>query len=168
MRYPHPPMQIPDLKHTNSHLASILGIDDPLDEIGIHLSSVQEPYPATPRNATVFASSGVDGVHYVLLHLPERRFADSPVLEVSPMDADAWSCVGDNLHEFLEIMCQQHEEFIRQDTDRGTTSRAESDQALRVIAALRAHLNLAPRPDHESRCEALSALHLPRIQLDPE
>ena len=52
-------MQVSDLKHTNTHLASTLGIDDPLDEIGIHLSPDHEPYPATPRNATVFASSGL-------------------------------------------------------------------------------------------------------------
>ncbi|QKK07981.1 MAG: hypothetical protein HND58_07185 [Planctomycetota bacterium] len=161
-------MQVSDLKHTNTHLASILGIDDPLDEIGIHLSSVQEPYPATPRNATVFASSGVDGVHYVLLHLPERRVEDAPVIEVSPMDADARHCVGDNLHEFLEIMCQRHEEFIHHTSPRSTPPGAEPHDALRVIAALRTHLNLAPRPDHEPRCKALTALHLPRMQLNPE
>ncbi|MFG0243032.1 MAG: hypothetical protein ACF8R9_09620 [Phycisphaerales bacterium JB054] len=161
-------MNLPDLKHANTHLASILGIDDPLDEIGIYLCSDVQPYHATPRNSTPFAASGVDGVHYVLLHLPERRLEDSPVIEVSPMDSDAWQCVGDNLREFLELHCQWYEEFSRDSAARSECSQAELDDALRVIAAFRDHFHLGPRPDREPRCEALSALHLPRMDLHPE
>lgn len=62
-------------------------------------------YQSTPKNATTFASMGVDGVHYVILRIDGKVRDDSPVVHVSPMDSDDISVLAASFLSSLAVGC---------------------------------------------------------------
>jgi len=61
-------------------------------------------YDSTPKDALIFASSGVDGCHYCAVPNQGRSIDESPVYYVSPMDFEGtvvW--VAKNFIDFLSI-----------------------------------------------------------------
>ncbi len=67
---------------------------------------------STPENAITFAEMGVDWVHYAILKLEGAVRDDSPVIQVSPMDSDDITVLGESIAEFLADGCGvSHEEM---------------------------------------------------------
>ena len=62
-------------------------------------------YQSTPKNAITFANMGVDGVHYAILKLEGAIRDDSPVIQVSPMDSDDITVLGESLLGYLADGC---------------------------------------------------------------
>ena len=62
-------------------------------------------YQSTPKNALTFASMGVDGVHYAILKRGGSVRDDSPVVQVSPMDSDDVTVLGESFLRYLADGC---------------------------------------------------------------
>ena len=72
------------------------------------LDKVREPfkYDATPIGAKVFASMGVDGVHYCIMPRDgDSTLENSPVYRISPMDFSDGMIIwtAKNFHDFISI-----------------------------------------------------------------
>ena len=67
-------------------------------------------YQSTPKNALTFAAMGVDGVHYAILKRGGSVRDDSPVIQVSPMDSDDVTVLGESLLQYLADGCGVSEE----------------------------------------------------------
>lgn len=77
-----------------------------LDECLVLCPPVEDfGYESTPVNAVPFLWMGVDGVHCVILKLDGQVRDDSPILDVSPMDADDLCVLAPSLKEFLAVGC---------------------------------------------------------------
>ncbi len=77
-----------------------------LDDIGLilEIDGSAVSYEITPRNASVFAHTGGDGVHFALLHRGGRPTAASPVVMTVPFAFEnANHVVGENLFDFLRL-----------------------------------------------------------------
>jgi len=69
---------------------------------GIDVAEIR--YDATPKNALVFASTGVDGCHYCVVPKQGVSIDESPIYHVSPMDWEStvvW--VAKDFIDFLSI-----------------------------------------------------------------
>jgi hypothetical protein len=81
--------------------------DDVFMPVGLRLEDPSRPdrgdYESTPTNATTFASTGGDGVHFSVLNVNERDDA-CPVVMTVPMAFDnPNTVVGADLREFLGL-----------------------------------------------------------------
>jgi hypothetical protein len=81
-------------------------------DVGLRLEDPAAPardgeYTASPANATMFASTGGDSVHFSVLHTPGTRDTRSPIVMTAPMSFDQPNLVvGDGLAEFLALGCR--------------------------------------------------------------
>jgi hypothetical protein len=95
------------LARANS-LEGVLGEDNviyPLDE--------EFDYSATPLNAVVFGSMGVDGVHYAILTIDGEIREESPVIVIRPMDFDEpYSLLAPTFTDYLARGCAVSREEI--------------------------------------------------------
>jgi hypothetical protein len=79
-------------------------------DIGLRLEDPAAPgrdggYRSSPVNATMFASTGGDGVHFSVLHTAHA--AGGPVVMTAPAAFDGPNLVvGDGLPEFLALGCR--------------------------------------------------------------
>jgi len=78
------------------------------DEFALMLDKVGDDfgYDATPIGAKVFASMGVDGVHYCIMPRDgDPTLENSPVYRISPMDFDEGTIIwtAKNFHDFVSI-----------------------------------------------------------------
>ena len=87
-------------RHANKHGEGVLG-----DEY-LLLPPVQDfGYLQTPMNALTFCTMGVDGVHFAILQLHGRVQEHSPVVYVSPMDAEAAFVIAGSFLSYLAHGC---------------------------------------------------------------
>jgi hypothetical protein len=87
-------------------------------EFAGHLDIVVEPDDFQDygicRNVRVFASLGVDGVHYALVGIGGAIVDESPVIEVSPTDSESVRFIAPDLVHFLAWGCDvQADEISR-------------------------------------------------------
>jgi hypothetical protein len=71
----------------------------------VHPDSFEVFYP-TPQNATVFARTGGNGIHYSLLHINHVIDEISPVIMTIPFANNPNVVVGESLTDFLCIGCK--------------------------------------------------------------
>lgn len=62
-------------------------------------------YQSTPKNALTFASMGADGVHYAILKREGAVRDDSPIVQISPMDSEDVTILGESLLRYLADGC---------------------------------------------------------------
>jgi hypothetical protein len=63
-------------------------------------------YEATPRNALIFGTMGVDGVHYAILRIDGQVTDESPVIHVGPMDfSQPYVVLGATFVSYLADAC---------------------------------------------------------------
>lgn len=144
-----------------------------LDPIGLLYSGDFAHYDATPTNGEVFATTGGDGTHFVLLDAP-----GNPVVMVVPMAFErAHVIVGDNLREFLCLGCKCGYFGLEQlaydwvgtiewikDPDATTQGQTKG----KVLHGFRQHFNLEPLPDPHKRLNELRHEHRAKIIVDSE
>jgi hypothetical protein len=74
--------------------------------IGLHLSRLGNAgYYCTPVNASTFAGTGGDGVHFSLIHISDKPSDQSPVVMTVLLGIFENVIVGSNLLEFLRLGC---------------------------------------------------------------
>jgi hypothetical protein len=125
-------------------------------------------YSSSPANATTFASTGGDGVHFGVLHTKLEVAAPSPVVMTVPMQFDDPNhIVGASLPEFLALGCvvgyHVLEQLAYDGGRRDLLSRLQSQRTYSspeeevVLSALTEEFQLRPWPDVESRLRELAA-----------
>lgn len=62
-------------------------------------------YHCTPTNALTFGLMGCDGVHYAILTIDGQVRDQSPVLQISPMDADCYHILSPTFLDYLAAGC---------------------------------------------------------------
>jgi hypothetical protein len=62
-------------------------------------------YPSTPKNALTFGTMGVDGVHTAVIKIGGRVRNDSPVVQISPMDAKDVFVLAESFLSYLAHGC---------------------------------------------------------------
>lgn len=146
--------------------------------VGLRLESPAHPhawdYLQTPVNATTFASTGGDGVHFSVLHLTEA----APVVMTVPMAFDTPNqVVGRDLPDFLALGCttayfhlerlayswgrQQTVAELQAPSPRWSVAGEEAE----LMRALRKRFHLQPWDDVAGHLEELEQTYLNRIAL---
>lgn len=87
-------------------LDKFFNIGTSLEPIGLMVSKDFEKYFCTPKEAIVFAHTGVDGIHYCIIPKEnDSSLEKSPVYEISPMDFEnGIVLVGRNFIDFLSLI----------------------------------------------------------------
>jgi len=130
-------------QNVDEHGEGVLGqetlIIPPVTDIG---------YSCTPRNALIFGTMGVDGVHYVILQLDGKVQEHSPVLQISPMDFDQEdSVIASSFLDYLAYGCNVAPSKI-------ATQLTDSNQAEQLVKMLATHFK-HERLLQENRLEKL-------------
>lgn len=138
-----------------------------LDDIGLLFALGVRGYDRTPRNATVFASTGGDGVHFSMLHREGEVRPDSPVVMTVPFAfEDSNHIVGGDLREFLNLGFHDgyfsiegiaHED-TRDEEIEALSGEADTDpwpEKVRLLQMMRERFALHPWPDVRARLEEL-------------
>ncbi|MCC7388274.1 MAG: hypothetical protein IT431_05855 [Phycisphaerales bacterium] len=138
-----------------------------LDDIGLLLELGVRGYDATPRNATVFATTGGDGVHFSLLHRGGEVRIDSPVVMTVPFAFESPNHIaGADLREFLDLGFHTGYFSLEGIAYSGTrdeeisalSGAVETDpwpEKVRLLGLLRDRFSLRPWPDVEARLAEL-------------
>jgi len=136
------------------------------DRMGIlgeeHLIFPPDPdygYEATPRNALTFGAMGVDGVHYAILTTDGAVKDDSPVIQISPIDSDAYAALAESFLGYLAHGCDASA------TQMDAIFQQERSGRPTLVEFLRQHFD-GTRFFDDSRYEAL-ARYLDFIELKP-
>ena len=158
-------------------------------EIGLRLERpfLHAWYTTTPRNASVFASTGGDGVHFSLLHVNGEIQETSPVVMTVPMCFDRPNLiVGESLYDFLCLGCQTDYAYLEQLVyDRQTAIAALSNpdawranhysglpdevrqRNQRLLDRLTDALKLHPWGTIDQRLNELEVYYVPLLMLSP-
>lgn len=75
------------------------------DELVVFPPDAHYGYHCTPANALTFGRMGVDGVHYAVLTIEGEVCDYSPVIQISPMDADCYHVLAPTFLDYLAAGC---------------------------------------------------------------
>ena len=133
-------------------------------------------YESTPANATSFATTGGDGVHYSWLTFDGVDAERAPIVMTVPMASEERTniIVGENLREFLNLGCRygyfpleqlayDWDETIRE-LERQRVAPNAWPEKRRKLNMLTEALGLVPWPSPRQRLRALQDEFLPRIE----
>jgi hypothetical protein len=145
-------------------------------------------YDVTPLNASTFAHTGGEGVHFSLVHIEGKLTDDSPVVMTLPAGFERKNVIlGSNLVEFLCLGCQigyfPLEQLIYQYSDTigwikdptlwHTAAGYTSDDPYllkeqRLLRIIRDEFSLSPWQEAEERLFDLQIEYLPLLKYDSE
>jgi hypothetical protein len=134
-------------------------------------------YESTPTNATSFATTGGDGVHYSWLTFGEVDAETAPIVMTVPMAAEEHTniIVGENLRDFLNLGCR-YGYFPLEQLAYNWDATVRELEMQRVapdawpekrgkLKVLTDALGLAPWPNPRQRLRELQDKHRPKVQL---
>lgn len=134
-------------------------------------------YDSTPTNATTFATTGGDGVHYSWLTFGDANAETAPIVMTVPMAAEEHTniIVGENLRDFLNLGCRYGYFPLEQLAyDWGATVRELEMQRVapdawpekrKKLKVLTDALGLAPWPNPRQRLSELQDKYRSRVEL---
>jgi hypothetical protein len=142
---------------------------DMLEEAGLIIGplDVLHIYQATPTNTVTFASTGVNGVHFGFLAMPNAPLDSSPVVMTVPLAAEPNHVVAGTLHEFLCLGCRQGWAFLEQlalDPEWAISWYGTTDASMFPLSdPMARQLRLTPWPDVGGRLAELHEQHHGRL-----
>ncbi|MFG0285230.1 MAG: hypothetical protein ACF8R7_12470 [Phycisphaerales bacterium JB039] len=165
------PIRLADLRRLAAIVgqASGEGESGAFDCLGLCLADDDYRNASTPLNSRTFAYTGVDGVHFGLVALPDRPESEWPVVETCPMDFSAQHIIaGKNLRDFLElgVSARSFHLTIAGPAD-DEPDMAPGVEELRKLAILREHFGLKDRTDHEEWGRELQVRYRGLLELGP-
>jgi len=146
---------------------------DMLEEAGLILGplDVLHIYQATPTNTVTFASTGVSGVHFGFLVMPNAPLDSSPVVMTVPLAAEPNHVIAGTLHEFLCLGCRQGWAFLEQfahDPEWALSWYQATEPSVFPLGDPMARLlRLTPWPNVRARLAELREYHLGRLAIRP-